>query len=401
MIGKVRDLASALAQPPPPLDCDAPGLPLAEVVPPAAPPVDLLAELRVGHHLEALGDSIDAGVRRIATGWPRLDAALGGGFAFPSLNILGAAPKSGKSTWAQHVARHHLAEGGAVLYVDLENGRRRYLRQLLCRKAELGGAAVEAAMNAERSGVFSDRAAASRWQAAKAWVRDDLPLLFVSFKPLADWEATIRAVRAAAGEAPLLVVVDSLQKLPGDLAERRAVVDAWIRLFEALRHDLDVIFLVVSEIKRSQGGAYVASESAFKESGGIEYAADLAMTMTRPTADEDEAPVSTLTVQLCRDSDEEPRGDVASYAPVRPHYGLQELEPAPRREKRRSGPRAEARGTAEAFLRERLAAGPVLVSEVRREAAELDLSESSVDRAKRKLGVELCLLQLKNAWRLP
>lgn len=362
---------------------------------------DPLAGLAIGHHLAVLGDSLDAGVRHVATGWPRLDKALGGGFVFPSLNILGAAPKSGKSTWAQHIAVHHLTQGGAVLYVDLENGRRRFLRQLLCRRAELGGAAVEAAMGAERAGVFRDRAAAARWQAAKAWVREGLPLLFASFRPPDDWKATIQAVQAAAGEAPLLVVVDSLQKLPGDLAERRAVVDAWIRLFEALRHELSVIFLVISEIKRSQGGAYVANESAFKESGGIEYAADLAMTMTRPTAEEeDEAPVSTLTVQLCRESDEDPRGDVASYAPVRPHYGLQELEPAPRREKRRAGPRASARSSAEDFLRERLAAGPVLVSEVRREARDLGLSESSVDRAKRNLGVELCLMQLKNAWRL-
>lgn len=359
-----------------------------------------LAKLSVAHHLAEEAHTLDHGVQHVPSGWPRLDQALGGGFTLPSLNVLGAAPKSGKSTWAQHVATHHLERGGAVLYVDLENGRRRYLRQLLCRRAELGSKAVAQAMGDQRAGVFSTRADAERWQAAKAWVAGSLGRLWIAFRPPDDWEACLRAAKSAAGDAPLLVVVDSLQKLPGDLKERRATVDGWILLFERLRHELDAVFLVVSEIRRGKEG-YRPSEDAFKESGGIEYGGDLLLTMDRPTAEDDDEAVATLTVQLARDTDEDPRGDVASYRAVRPHYGLEELDPAPRRKKGRSGPRAEARGAAEAFLRDRLATGPVHVSELLAGAKAAGVSESSVRRAGREIGLVQCTLSLKTAWRLP
>ena len=111
------------------------------------------------------------------------------------------------------------------------------------------------------------------------------------------------------------------------LEDRRAGVDAWVRLLERLRHEHEAAVLLISEIKRDQKGKYTAHEAAFKESGGIEYAADLAMTLTRPTADENADASSTLRVELARDCDDDPRGEVASYKPKYPFYGIEELEP--------------------------------------------------------------------------
>ena len=84
--------------------------------------------------------------------------------------------------------------------------------------------------------------------------------------------------------------------------------------------------LLISEIKRDQRGQYTAHEAAFKESGGIEYAADLALTLTRPTADDAGEPFSTVRVELARDCDEDPRGTVAAYRPLFPFHGLEEVE---------------------------------------------------------------------------
>src|SRR5512133_3677120 len=81
-------------------------------------------------------DELDAEAAFIATGWSRLDAAIGGGFLIPSLNVLGAAPKAGKSTWAQIIAFRHAESEGVAYVLDLENGRRRYFRRLVCRLAE-------------------------------------------------------------------------------------------------------------------------------------------------------------------------------------------------------------------------------------------------------------------------
>jgi replicative DNA helicase len=299
---------------------------------------DELAALSIGGALAKEETALEHGTKHVATGWSRLDRALGGGFGVPSLNIIGAAPKSGKSTWAQIIAERHVEAGGFVYYLDLENGRRRFMRRMLCRHAKLGGAQVAAALRPQRSGAFQSLEEVERWQRAKLWVQEKLtPGFLAEFTPPKNFAARVAAARQKAGDRPLLVVLDSLQKLPMDLEDRRAGVDAWIRLLERLRHEHEAAVLLISEIKRDQKGQYTAHEAAFKESGGIEYAADLAMTLTRPTADESAQACSTLRVELARDCDDDPRGEVASYRPLFPFYGLEEIEPERWQPKTRNG----------------------------------------------------------------
>lgn len=362
----------------------------------------LLAPLSIARVLDAQEQRIEQGVQRIPTGFARLDARMCGGLSVPSLNILGAAPKSGKSTWSQMVAIHHVERGGVAYYLDLENGPRAFPRHVLCRRAQLGGSEVAAAMRDQRAGAFATRAAAERWRAAKAWMRDEIgPRLFVEFRPPENLEERLVGVRKLEPSRPLLVVVDSLQKLPMSFDDRRGSVDQWIRFFERLRHELDAVFLVISEIKRSAGGKYEANESAFKESGGIEYAADLAMTLTRPRADEGEEPLSTLRIELARDADEDPRGDVASYAPVFPYYGLEEREPAQREGGKRRGPAPEKGEAAKTFLTARLAAGPQSVDDLLRAGKAEGLSRSVLYEARKDLGLLSATVNLRSAWRLP
>ncbi len=363
---------------------------------------DELAALSLAEVLHQVEARVEQGVPHLATGFPKLDTALGGGFTVPSLNVLGAGPKSGKSTFAQIVAVQHVERGGVAYVLDLENGRPRFGRQLLCRRSRLGPRDVARALRDQRAGVFTSRTEAERWQKAKAWARETLGrALFVEFAPPQDLTRTLTAIRKFAGDRQLLVVIDSLQKLPGSLEDRRATVDGWVRYFERLRHQLDAVFLVISEIKRDMRGGYRPSESAFKESGGIEYAADLAMTLTRPSADEDEAAVSTLRVELARDCDEDPRGDVASYAPVRPFYGLEEVDPVPRKASGSRGRSGGKAASARDFLQEVLTEGPVHVSEVLARGRGAGFSEATLQRAKRDLDVGRCTLECKSAWRLP
>jgi KaiC/GvpD/RAD55 family RecA-like ATPase len=362
----------------------------------------LLGPISLACVLKAEEHRLEEGVQRVPTGFPRLDAALGGGLVIPSLNVLGAAPKSGKSTWAQVVAVQHVERGGVAYYLDLENGRRRFLRQVLCRRAQLGGADVAAAMSAARAGAFSSRANAERWRAAKRWLSADIgPRLFAEFTPPENLEERLRGVRALEPDRPLLVVVDSLQKLPMNLEDRRASVDSWVRFFERLRHELDAVFLVISEIKRATSGRYEANESAFKESGGIEYAADLAATLTRPRADEGEEAVSTLRIELARDCDEDPRGEVASYAPVFPFYGLEERAPAARQAAKRRGPAPEKGAAARAFLEAALVSGPVAVEDLVRDGKAQGISRTTLYEVRGEMGLTTATANLRAAWRLP
>jgi len=289
---------------------------------------DELTALSIGGALATEESALEGGTNRLPTGWPLLDQVLGGGFAIPSLNVMGAAPKSGKSMWAQIVAERHAETGGFVYYLDLENGRRRFIRRLLCRHARLGAVQVATALRTHQGGVFDALDQVRRWKSAKRWLQEKLaPGFLVEFTPPRDFAARIAAVRERAGDRQLLLVLDSLQKLPMNLDDRRAGVDAWVRLLERLRHKHDAAVLLISEIKRDQKGQYTAHEAAFKESGGIEYAADLAMTFTRPTAEDTAEAFSTLRVELARDCDEDPRGEVAAYRPLFPFFGLEEIEP--------------------------------------------------------------------------
>jgi hypothetical protein len=140
---------------------------------------DELAILSIAAALAKEETALEEGTKRIATGWRRLDRALAGGFGVPSLNLIGAAPKSGKSTWAQIVAERHAEAGGFVYYLDLENGRRRFIRRMLCRRARLGGAQVAAALRAQRRGVFDSLEQVERWREAKRWVQEKLGPTFL------------------------------------------------------------------------------------------------------------------------------------------------------------------------------------------------------------------------------
>lgn len=75
--------------------------------------------------------------------------------------------------------------------------------------------------------------------------------------------------------APALIVVDSIQKLPGSVEFRRSSLDRWIHRLEYLKKR-GYTLLVVSEIGRASYGhdAYIG---AYKETGEIEYSADFAL----------------------------------------------------------------------------------------------------------------------------
>lgn len=350
----------------------------------------------------ALGEEeerLERGVDRLPTGWPRLDTALGGGLVMPSLNVLGAGPKSGKSTWAQITAIRHVEAGGVAYILDRENGRLRVLRQILCRRAHLGPKEAAKALADERACAFASREEAERWREAKAWVRGTLgPRFFLETTMPQDFAQRIAALRELAGDRKLLAIIDSLQKMPGDPHDdRRTAIDKWIRFFERLRYEHRVAFLLISEIRRGLNG-YRAREDAFKESGDIEYSADLALTLNRPAADEEEngAP-PTLRIELVRDCPEDPRGEVASYEAVRPWYGLEEIDPVPISSRKQAGKVEEAA----TWLRALLAAGPVKVSEVITRGEAAGFSRATVYRARRSVGAQECTLTLRKAWRLP
>lgn len=205
-----------------------------------------------------------------------LNGALDG---LRGINILGAQPKTGKSTFFMQVATSlALEQETPVIYYDFENGRAKIYSRTLCRLTRL----------AEKELTSESLPADKRETYERELAR--LRRMMELFKVVSDRKINpdvmrkqIEFLRLDSGRDRMLLVVDSLHKLPfGRLSERRSGIDEWLRNFEQIRDEMDVTFLVVSELSRALEGGYDAKPdlASFKESGDIEYTADNALIMT-------------------------------------------------------------------------------------------------------------------------
>lgn len=279
---------------------------------------------RAGGALERL----HRGIERLQTGYPELDRALGGGIAVPSICVLGAKPKCGKSTLVATMAESVVARGGYAYILDLENGLDRFLRRLMCRRAKMD----------------PDVLSKDNFVPPESWtITEEMVLksdfgrrLFVDDRrrmPAKELERNIAELSERAEEAkvPFLIVLDSLQKLPVEnLSDRRAGVDRWMRWLEGIRDEYRATIILTSELKRpQQGQEYKASEVALKESGDIEYTADLVLSLDRHIREDEyaaedgaDAPPATLRIVFNRDGR---TGIVADYRLVFPYHDIVEL----------------------------------------------------------------------------
>lgn len=222
----------------------------------------------------------------IPTGFNRLDRLLNGMQA--GLYILAGAPSVGKTTFLVQLA-DQVAASAAVLLVSFENPRENLVVKSLARLSR-------------RDCLELERGRVPLKDLHRAWER---------YRPLArrlyladggahitlDWlAAQVRRIREAHG-GPCVVLVDYLQKmlvnLPGNTTKDRA--DQLAMGMRTLSRELDVPLVAISSQSRLgyQGGAgpRVSTLATLKESGEIEYSADVVLHL-RPCEPNDARPHS-------------------------------------------------------------------------------------------------------------
>ncbi len=259
--------------------------------------------------------------RSLTSGFPLLDQAIGG---IHGINVIGGAPKVGKSTFLIQVASEMALKEIPVLYYDFENGRQKLYQRTCCRLARLSTEQF-------RAGSVSPE----HRQRAQAATKTLEKMLFF-WRVINDRKVTpelmrkhIDFIRHETRSEYTVVVVDSLHKLPfNEFTERRTGIDAWLRQMESIRDDLHVSFLVISELSRGTAGSYREEPhlGVFKGSGDIEYSADNAMvlypdTLENPGAAGGEGMMNTLWLVASR---EHSPGRVAGYRQDYPYWGFTE-----------------------------------------------------------------------------
>ncbi len=219
--------------------------------------------------------------RRLVTGTATLDTIARGGLPEGKLVLYGGAPGAGKTTRVVQDADTAARAGWSVL-VDVADGS---IEDVVQRFAQLHGVTRDEwdANNAEALSRFADEIEPLALEILDA---DTCP--FVE-----DASALLKAKR---GGAPSLLIIDSAQQVrsrAGDIADGpRARLDANLAaLKRAARTDAHLV-IATSELAR---GAYRNKNSAdqiddlaaFKESGALEYAADLALVLRNVRDEED------------------------------------------------------------------------------------------------------------------
>ncbi|MDY0350744.1 MAG: DnaB-like helicase C-terminal domain-containing protein [Desulfobulbaceae bacterium] len=260
------------------------------------------------------------GYRTMLSGFSLLDEALDG---IHGINILGGTPKSGKSCFFIQVATEMARRKIPVIYYDFENGRQKIYQRTLCRLARLSAEQIQ------RNMLTAEEI--QRLQAAK----EELRLMLPWFKVVTDRKLTpqlmrrhIDFLRHETKNHYTLVVIDSLHKLPfKDFSERRTGIDAWLRQLEAIRDELNVSFLVISELSRGKDDMYDLQPhlGSFKGTGDIEYSADNAMVLVPAWDPFDSNPLDRRfnSLWLVASRENSP-GKIADYRLDYPYWGFEE-----------------------------------------------------------------------------
>ena len=223
-------------------------------------------------------------VRGVSTGFLKFDE-MTGGFRPGELIILAARPAMGKTALALNIALHvatRREDRRAVAIFSLEMSKESLLTRLICSRARVD-------QHRFRTGHLGREDRAKLNEAAMDPYEAPIFIDDTSATSLLDINAKIRKLKHTL-DIPLgLVVVDYLQLMPapslGRNSNRVQEVGALSRGLKLLSKDLDVPFLVLSQLSRApeqRMGDHRPQLSDLRESGSIEQDADMVAFIFRP-----------------------------------------------------------------------------------------------------------------------
>jgi replicative DNA helicase len=207
----------------------------------------------------------------LKTGFDDLDKIIKG--LKPGLFIIAAPPSAGKTTYVKQLA-DQVAELNEVpvLFFSYEQSADELRTKSLSRISKAIGYRVQNERLKEGKDFDNVRRAADAYKKFAMWIKiieGDRHNTVESIRALAQRE------KVQTGKAPVLVI-DYLQILPVDDSgqDKRTSVDLVVSELRRISRDIGSHVIAISSMGRASYAA--VTMSGFKESGGIEYGADIA-----------------------------------------------------------------------------------------------------------------------------
>ena len=222
------------------------------------------------------------------TGFSNLDEKAGG--LYSGLYVLAAISSLGKTTLALQMADQIAAAGQDVIFFSMEQSRLEMVSKSLARmtaQANLKSAVTSLSI---RRGYLPAQVLTAQAQ-YKAQTGDRLSIVEGNFNcDLAFISSYVRRYQQRTGTAPV-VFIDYLQILQPaadgkSRGSRKDEIDLAITELKRMSRELDITIIVISSLNRANYLTPFAFES-LKESGGIEYTADVVWGLQLACLDEE------------------------------------------------------------------------------------------------------------------
>jgi replicative DNA helicase len=249
---------------------------------------------RVQTQVATLGELVASYWNRIAeqrhaasTGLGSLDSAFGGGLQAGRLFVLLGGPGSGKTTLVNQIAEHVAAGGRPVVYLTTEDPLSTLLAKSIARVGQVNYGAVLQGRASEQQAIDEARYVLAQRLSAQR-------LLYVESNGAALDELTGVAERHFAHYAdeaqeggPGVLVVDYLQRVAraqlsagrGGARDLREAVTTLTEQLRDLARALNCTVIAIASQNRVSGYGNANALTSAKESGDVEYTADVLLSL--------------------------------------------------------------------------------------------------------------------------
>ena len=192
-------------------------------------------------------------------------------FFSPGLYVIGATPAAGKSTFCWQLLEQLAQNGESCIYCSYEMSRLELFAKSLARELFKRVPATNLTAADIRRGAWSLQLDATRADFVESKL--DLSVLELQDESIDELLALLNPLCRDKAKAPV-VCLDYLQIVPTSRESAKLGIDDSVRKLKKFQRDTNTTFIVISSFNRTNYVHSVSFES-FKESGNIEYTADV------------------------------------------------------------------------------------------------------------------------------